>query len=104
VRASCLWLLVAVACGRTATPADEPPELEPLFVSGERLRARVADAGAGARRLLDWYDTVLETTCTFRLMEDGVYRCVHRVTRPIAIDVSSATSACAVLVDRRRRA
>jgi hypothetical protein len=32
--------------------------------------------------LLDWYDTLLETSCTFRPMTDGQYRCVPAGENP----------------------
>jgi hypothetical protein len=101
------WLLLAVACGCSArhteaSPTAVPAEpLEPLFVSGSRLRARVADAGGGARRLLDWYDTLLETTCTFRPMTDGQYRCVPAGETPrLGLFTTFADDACTVPVGR----
>jgi hypothetical protein len=70
-----LWLLVfgAAACSSGSGPGGAPGA---LYRSGTRLRARVTDAGDGARRFDGWYDTQLETPCTFLLAADGVQRCL----------------------------
>jgi hypothetical protein len=72
VLALLLVSLSTVSCGGGAAP--RPAGV--LHVSGSRLRARVTDAGGGARRFDGWYDTVLASPCTFRLAEDGVRRCI----------------------------
>lgn len=64
--------LSTASCGGGAAP--RPPGV--LHISGSRLRARVTDAGGGARRFDGWYDTVLQSPCTFRFAEDGVRRCI----------------------------
>ena len=68
-----LLSLSAASCGGGAAPGL-PSGI--LHTSGSRLRARITDAGGGARRFDGWYDTVLASPCTFRLAEDGVRRCI----------------------------
>jgi hypothetical protein len=68
-----LWLwgcAFLCACGgksRTFGSSDSPVEASAdttiLFASGTRLKARVLDAGGGARKLLGFYDSVLDIEC-----------------------------------------
>lgn len=49
----------------------------PLYENGRRLRAiSLGEAGSKSRRLMAWYDTELETECTFGRAEDGEIRCL----------------------------
>jgi hypothetical protein len=74
-RLSVLWLVTS-AVAACSSDAGAPPAPAWLYQSGTRLRARVTDAGGGARRFDGWYDTQLATPCTFRRAADGVQRCV----------------------------
>jgi hypothetical protein len=53
-----------------------PPKPYPLFVSGTRLRARYLQAADGTTAQTILHDNVLDTDCSFELMENGVTRCV----------------------------
>ena len=74
-RPSVLWL---VACAVAACSSGSPPPvpIAGLYQSGTRIRAHVTDGGGGARRFDGWYDTQLQTPCTFQPATDGVRRCV----------------------------
>lgn len=49
----------------------------PLYENGSRLRAvTLGEPGSDARRLMAWYDTELETECSFGRAEDGELRCL----------------------------
>lgn len=53
------------------------PELGDPFVSGTRLRARYLDGG-DVRELRDWWDSELESACTFVPDAEGTWRCMPR--------------------------
>jgi hypothetical protein len=74
-RRSVLWLVASAiaACSSGSSGGAAPAA---LYKSGTRLRARVTDGGGGARRFDRWYDTQLETPCTFQPATDGVRRCL----------------------------
>lgn len=82
--------LSTASCGGGAAP--RPAGV--LHISGSRLRARITDAGGGARRFDGWYDTKLASQCDLHVAEDGVYRCI-----PMSSFISSpplyADSTCA---------
>ena len=48
----------------------------PVFESGSRLRAQVADGGEGAVVLEAWLDTKLNELCEFHPVKDGTFRCI----------------------------
>ena len=49
----------------------------PLYENGSRLRAvSLGEIGSTARQLQVWYDTELETECSFARAEDGEFRCL----------------------------
>ena len=58
-----------------ANPGEEP--FLPLYENGSRLRAvSLGEIGSTARRLMAWYDTLLDTECSFARAEDGELRCL----------------------------
>src|SRR5690606_31668279 len=62
--------------GTGGTGGDDEPFL-PLYENGSRLRAvSLGEIGSSARRLMAWYDTELETECSFGRAEDGELRCL----------------------------
>jgi hypothetical protein len=79
---SALVALVVSAC--SGGPASPTGPTAPAYRNGARLRARLTDAGGGARRFDGWYDSQLATPCTFRIGADGVSRCI-----PMADTVAS---------------
>ena len=50
----------------------------PVFfpVGGTRIKARWVEGPGGRRTFFDWYDTQLETRCSFRRAADGALRCL----------------------------
>ena len=52
------------------------PDSSVFFGSGTRLKAHVLDGGSGARALLDFYDSELETQCNFVENASGEYHCL----------------------------
>src|SRR5262245_584638 len=65
--------LTLVGCGATESEPT-PPDL--IFESGTRLRARVFDDGVGTLEFRGWYDTDLDTDCSFLPAQDGRMRCL----------------------------
>ncbi|HVU04326.1 MAG TPA: hypothetical protein VHE30_21355 [Polyangiaceae bacterium] len=70
--AAALVLSFVPGCGKV-TP---DPESAPEWQSGSRLRARVLDAGGGARSIEEWVDTATGQACSFVEASDGVTRCL----------------------------
>jgi hypothetical protein len=58
--------------------SNEGPEgFLPLYENGSRLRAiSLGEPDAPTRRLISWYDSELETECSFGIAEDGKTRCL----------------------------
>jgi hypothetical protein len=49
---------------------------EGAFISGSRIHARTVAGEDGARGFLGWYDSQLQTECTWRTASDGQTRCL----------------------------
>lgn len=92
-----VWIALAVSCG-----GDHDGEVSEPYASGTRLRARLYDGGDGAVLFGGWHDTELDLDCGFRLMDDGVWRCVPfsqgitgfadaACTQPIVVDFTDAS-------------
>ena len=64
-------LAMLVACGGQVERAPAP-----LFGSGSRLVASYWETPGGVRVFSTWYDTKLDTSCSFQNAEDGVLRCL----------------------------
>ncbi len=60
----------------TAPDMSESSYLDPTGASGTRLRRRYFDAGPGAYMTLDFWDTEMETSCSFGTAADGTTRCL----------------------------
>jgi hypothetical protein len=58
---SLLLVLLLVACGS----AEKDPEPQVIFTDGARLKAVYLETEGAPRRFLNWYDTELESDCTF---------------------------------------
>jgi len=98
-------LSIATACGRSASndrTGEQPgaggdpsavvfPSERP-WLSGSRLRARVLDGGDGAVAFLGWYDTDLQTACSFRKQSDGHWRCVPDESGPVVYADANCTT------------
>lgn len=74
--------LLATACadgtqalGLSGPDGGSPTGNTEPFQSGSRLRAKVWDAGGGARMFWSWYDTALRVPCDFALGADGEFYC-----------------------------
>src|SRR5688572_19219740 len=68
------------AAGGGGTASNQgPEEFLPLYENGSRLRAvSLGEPDGATRRLVAWYDTVLDTECSFLVAEDGKTRCLPR--------------------------
>lgn len=68
------------AAGGGGAPSNEGPEgFLPLYENGSRLRAiSLGEPDSTTRRLIAWYDSELETECSFAIAEDGKTRCLPR--------------------------
>jgi len=75
---ACLQALALSACGGKAQPEIPPAQTDTstVFGSGTRLKAHSLDGGSGARALLDFYDTELNTTCQFVESASGQWHCL----------------------------
>jgi hypothetical protein len=83
-------LLVAIGCDAGETIGPDPTggaggsTVEGGgFASGSRLRARTLVGADGSRQPAGWFDTQLETECTWRAAGDGQTRCI-----PVAVSTS----------------
>jgi hypothetical protein len=68
------------AASSGGAPSNEGPEgFLPLYENGSRLRAiSLGEPDSTTRRLIAWYDSELETECSFAIAEDGKTRCLPR--------------------------
>jgi hypothetical protein len=65
---------------------------DPTGASGTRLKRRYLEGDTGAYMTVDFYDTELETPCTFREAVDGTMRCMP--PRDFTVQLSFADSGC----------
>lgn len=70
--------------GPDAPPPDAPDAatdgyVDPAGKSGTRLRRRYVEAGPGAYRTLDFWDSELGVPCEFQTAADGELRCLPQV-------------------------
>lgn len=68
------------------------------YVSGTRLERRLLRRDGQVVGFLGWYDTVLQTLCSFRQTDDGMLRCVP--TPAVSSWVSYADAACTMPIMR----
>jgi len=66
------------------------PAVDPLFVSGSRLKARRYRSQSGLVEFVDWYDSVLKTPCAFQTGSDGVPRCYPSAVSAATLEFSDA--------------
>lgn len=68
-------------------PGTDPASLEPGPIEppsgGTRLKALFAEASSGTRQFVSWYDTVLETRCTF--VKEDEWRCLPEVLESVPL-------------------
>jgi hypothetical protein len=97
-------VLAVASCGArspldTPGPNDATAPPPDTWTSGKRLRARLLDAGGGARSFLGFFDAELGVNCDFAKAEDGVWRCVPSV--PSSIRYADAACSIPILLDPR---
>lgn len=95
--------LTASACSAGVEGLDRPnpanpgmnvvPEAPTVHHSGQRLRARLLDAGAGASQFLGWHDTTLGVDCRFVNGADDVLRCLPTAGTALYFDDTACTQA-----------
>lgn len=66
--------------GGTKADAEPPPAPYTTSRSGTRLRRHLVEAGSGARRTIEFWDTELDVACTFQAIA-GELRCLPRFDR-----------------------
>lgn len=95
--AAAAGLLLSSVAGCADTPATAPASA-PEWQSGSRLRARVLDAGSGARSFEEWVDTTTKQSCVFTSAADGVPRCLPALKDGIAFEDAACEQPVQVVV------